>query len=305
VSTSAHVTQVSPKTEDETLEQETSGRTEVERIRRILEERGMDPCSAYWDELGYVATNLSWQELVEGQLDGIHFRGALSLIGTRGIRDLSGVNGTRLFSIDISESDITRLPNLRGGIIADVVAINSDLESLDGLQGSEIEILDIGGTRVYDLAPLADCRVSELGMTDTSIGDLTPLRNMTNLYYVAAARTKITDLSPLAGARLRFLDVSQTQVTSIEDLNVSWLEEVSVWKTLVTNINCLAGSPVHKLSIDVEEVANAIPVMTQMTNLCWVNSIKIRDVRAKMPASPEIRAVLTTADALTGPVTSN
>ena len=97
----------------------------------------------------------------------------------------------------------------------------SDLAPLAGL--SALQTLDVSGTQVSDLAPLAglvEPAAERSGcLRRTQVTDLAPLAGLSALQTLNVSGTQVTDLAPLAGlSALQTLDVSGTQVTDLSAL---------------------------------------------------------------------------------------
>ena len=82
--------------------------------------------------------------------------------------------------------------------------------------------LDLTGTGVRDLAPLAGARQLErLILMRTAVDDLSPLAHLSALAELNIDRTAVTDLSPLAGSTtLRRLDIGETPIGDLAQLGV-------------------------------------------------------------------------------------
>jgi Leucine-rich repeat (LRR) protein len=73
-----------------------------------------------------------------------------------------------------------------------------------------LQELDISGTRVTDLGPLAHVPLTILRADDTAIADLTPLRRA-QITELSLARTSITSLEPLLDSPITVLNVAGCQ----------------------------------------------------------------------------------------------
>jgi len=86
--------------------------------------------------------------------------------------------------------------------------------------------LDLTGTQIIDLTPLAGMPVELLYLGDTQVSDLTPLAGM-QLMGLWIWGTQIDDLTPLAGMPLKWLSFGETQVSDLTPLvgmPLRWLE---------------------------------------------------------------------------------
>ncbi len=106
--------------------------------------------------------------------------------------------------------------------------------------------LDLEGTRVTDLGPLARLtRMEKLDLRGTSVADLSPLSGMTHLRNLFLEGTEIADLSPLAACgRLQELWLDGTAVTDLSPLaRCRGLRQLSIRRTGVTDLSPLKGLP--------------------------------------------------------------
>src|SRR5690606_26777310 len=68
--------------------------------------------------------------------------------------------------------------------------------------GGKIVAMDLRGTPVKDLSPLAGLPLRQLFLEETRVADLAPLADMP-LEQLYLSNTQVTDLSPLAGMSLQ------------------------------------------------------------------------------------------------------
>lgn len=112
------------------------------------------------------------------------------LAGSDGLRDLNAAWARKL-------TDASAIADCKK--IRDVDLRDSLLTKADVFAGfTEMTRLNISGTKITDLAPLAKCAaLAELNISETAVTDLGPLAACTALRTVNIEKTKITDLSPL------------------------------------------------------------------------------------------------------------
>ncbi len=157
------------------------------------------------------------------------------------VADLEPVRGmTALQSLSLVGTNITDLGPLQGLPELNWANLSgSPVTDLTPLRGSPLRVLRIGGTKVADLSPLAGLPLSELicigipaadfsplaacpklqhlDISGTAVPDLEAFRNG-QLVSLTAARTRVRDLSPLAGTPLSYADFSGTLITDITPL---------------------------------------------------------------------------------------
>jgi len=96
--------------------------------------------------------------------------------------------------------------------------------------------------QITDLSPLLHLsRLTELGISGTSVAKLDPVAKMTQLRTLRCTKNPLTDLTPVSGLRnLRELDFSNTQVEDLDALqNMTQLEVLRFSGTQVKNLKYL------------------------------------------------------------------
>ena len=174
----------------------------------------------------------------------------LSLMKT-GVSDLSPLAGMPLTELDCTDAKaIADLAPLQGApLVRFKVRDAFRVTSLAPLAGAPLKILHIGGLRVTDLRPLAQCReLEELNLVRGPAIDLTPLAKLPLIRLDCDAMTHLADLSPLRGLPLRFLRVSRTAVTDLSPLAACpTLEELVVPSTPSLDLSPLRALPKLRL----------------------------------------------------------
>lgn len=103
-----------------------------------------------------------------------------------------------------------------------------------------LRVLNISGTRVGDLKPLANCKKLEILRIDsTDVCDLSPLRDLKELFdFSCWACLGIVDISPLKDlGNMRNLGLEMTSITSLESLqNLEKLEVLGITECKLTGL---------------------------------------------------------------------
>ncbi|MCF2562381.1 leucine-rich repeat domain-containing protein [Bifidobacterium boum] len=138
----------------------------------------------------------------------------------------------------------------------------SSVSSLQGLQVfTNLERLDLSGTRVSDVSPLSKLtKLTELDLGGTQVSDVSPLSKLVNLEYLNFAGNRVSDVSPLSKlVHLKELYLYGTGVSDVSPLSkLTNLEDLGLDSTGVSDV-----SPLSKL--------------VNLTSL-WLNSTKVSDV---------------------------
>ena len=151
----------------------------------------------------------------------------------------------------------------------------ADLTPLAGL--TSLRSLDCSITQIADLTPLANLgNLQDLNFLGTQVVDLTPLASLANLHDLAFSGTKVIDLAPLAQlANLASLDCGRTQVADLTPLaELSSLERLVCCQTEVGDLAPLAKlSKLQSISFWETQVVDITP-LTELSNLEFVAFFK-------------------------------
>ena len=165
----------------------------------------------------------------------------------KGIRNLTGLalatNLESLYLDNNSISDLTPLADLTNleslGLTRNDIA---DLTPLAGLTRLR-ELKLYGNRRIADLSHLQGLGLlEELRLDDCDVSDLSPLAALRRLRRLTLRRTRVYDLSPLAGLELNELVLTSTEVDDLSPLDgKTSLAGVSLDRTPVSDLSPLAG----------------------------------------------------------------
>ena len=148
----------------------------------------------------------------------------------------------------------------------------SDLAPLAGLTG--LQWLGLDGTGVSDLAPLAGLTGLEtLFLNGTDVSDLAPLAGLTGLETLDLGGTGVSDLAPLAGLTgLQRLDLGGTGVSDLAPLaGLTGLQWLLLMGTGVSDLAPLAGlTGLERLDLDGTDVSDLAP-LAGLTGLQWLD----------------------------------
>jgi Leucine-rich repeat (LRR) protein len=155
----------------------------------------------------------------------------------------------------------------------------SKLPSLGHLK--HLRKLDISIICVSDLAPLRGLQLREL-LLNTCVKDLSPLEDMTTIEVLEARESSISDVTALRNMnRMRILELACTYVTDISALeNMPFLEELDLSETQVADLAPLRGKK-HMRSLNISccpvEYLIDLEDMTSMEEL-YMGDNKITDL---------------------------
>ena len=135
---------------------------------------------------------------------------------------------------------------------------------------ADLQALNIGGTQVRDIAPLAALTgLRSLNLQFLPVGDLGPLASLANLRNLNLGGTEVQDLTPLAGlTQLRDLYLAVTKVRALGPLgSLRQLTALNLDSTRVNDLRPLAGNDALRfLSLNGTPVSDVQP-LAGMVNL--------------------------------------
>ena len=139
--------------------------------------------------------------------------------------------------------------------------------------------LDLSGTKIADLAPLAGMPLGELNLLGCGeIADFAPLRELRSLTSLELGRTRIGDLSPLRGLPLVELRLASTRVSDISPLRGMPLKELVLWNTHVTDFSPLAGMPLATFSSAGNPATDYSPLKGAPLDVCVIQDSQVSDL---------------------------
>ena len=160
--------------------------------------------------------------------------------------------------------------------------------------------LDLSGTKVVDLSPLAGAPLADLNMSGcgaladigplrgldlatlnlsgTAVADLGPLREMHDLRKLDLYYCKVADLAPLNGLRLDDLNLTGTRVFDLGPLRGMKLKNLVLRGTRVGDLSALAGMPLTFLDATDIPAVDYRPLAGAPLEKLWIQSSPIRDL---------------------------
>lgn len=116
------------------------------------------------------------------------------------------------------------------------------IRDLSPLAGLSLRFLDLSGTDVADLSPLARLPLHGINLDRCRrVTDLAPLATLRSLRYINAHATGIVDINPLRGMMLNSLNLDGTKVADLEPLRGMPLRELRLEQCPVDDYSVLAG----------------------------------------------------------------
>ena len=151
-----------------------------------------------------------------------------------------------------------------------VEAVAKKLQELNpGFDGKELHSIDGGA-------------VTELRFASDNVADISPVRALAHLRFLACGgswdKRKLSDLSPLRGLKLTFLNCSFSLVSDLSPLAGMPLVELWCNQTAVSNLSPLRGMPLARLHIQETPVSDLSPLKGMPLTVLQCNETQVSDL---------------------------
>jgi len=150
---------------------------------------------------------------------------------------------------------------------------------LSPLAGAPLAALDLSKCNdLTDLSPVRGLRLIDLDLSETNVSDLTPLRELHTLKRLELSGSKVTDLAALEALQLKSLGVQSCPVSDLTPLRKMPLEEISLRNTHVADLSPLIGMPVKSIDLAFAPVLDFSPLTQLPLEKCYLQSNRITDL---------------------------
>ncbi len=151
-----------------------------------------------------------------------------------------------------------------------VDAVAKKLQELNpGFDGKELHAIDGGA-------------VTEIRFASDSVADISPVRALAHLRILACGgswdKRKLSDLSPLRGLKLTFLNCSFSLVSDLSPLAGMPLVELWCNQTPVSSLSALKGMPLTRLHIQETPVSDLSPLKEMPLTVLQCNETQVSDL---------------------------
>jgi serine/threonine protein kinase len=175
---------------------------------------------------------------------------ALDLSETK-VLDLAPLADAPLAALNLSrcggESEPIDLTPLRNLKLIELEIRETNVEDLAPLSAMlTLERLDVTGTKVADLAPIANLRLKSLNFRGCPVYDLTPIKNMP-LEEISLRDTRVTSLAPLVGMPIKSIELANAPLVNFSALAQLPLERCYCHSVQISDLAVLRGRPLKEL----------------------------------------------------------
>jgi len=183
------------------------------------------------------------------------------------LRDLD-FKGHELWYVDLSGTKGLWDLSFLGTIKADTVILNDcpKVDMIPELNWDELRDLEINGTSVSDLSPLANSRLRHLSFRNTNVSDVTPLAKLGGeLWRVDGSYSKVSSIDALVACQdLISLCFDGCPITEIkEPFACTYLHELSLAGTQVSDLSAFSDCN-HLERLNLRGV--------KLSDMSWLNS---------------------------------
>jgi Leucine-rich repeat (LRR) protein/tRNA A-37 threonylcarbamoyl transferase component Bud32/tetratricopeptide (TPR) repeat protein len=153
------------------------------------------------------------------------------------------------------------------------------VNDLSPLAGAPLAALDVSGSEeLTDLSPLRGLDLTELSISGTGVADLTPLREMHTLEKLNVSGSKVADVATLGALRLESLDLSGTSTFEISALRGMKLKHLNLRDTRVADLSPLAGMPLANFDASAIPAVDYSPLAGAPLEECCLQNTPLRDL---------------------------
>jgi|GEM_PF-543400 len=165
--------------------------------------------------------------------------------------DISPVAQPELRTLDARNSLVQDLRPLMGIPMRFIDIRKTLVNDLEPLRGMPLERLELEGNRITDLSPLGSLDQLETLIAECSgVTDISALSGLKNLKHLTLKCPELTDLTPLSGLKLETLSLhGSILIKDLRPLRGIPLEHLDISSTDVETLDGLQGMPLKTLYI--------------------------------------------------------
>ncbi|MBG88066.1 MAG: hypothetical protein CMO80_14340 [Verrucomicrobiales bacterium] len=213
-------------------------------------------------------TNIKWLDISGSAVESLEALAGMNLeyinVSFTGVRDLSPLEDmTALQEFLAENSKVINITPLKNAALRVFKASGTRLKSIDALRGDNhsLEIVEIARSSVTSLAPLADKgRLHRVDLYKTRISDVSALAGK-KLTWLDMREMPVSDISALGGMPLQTLRLADTKISSISAIDNAPLEiELDLTNTKISDIQPLKSTRLKKVSLAQTRVQNLEPL---------------------------------------------
>lgn len=172
-----------------------------------------------------------------------------------GVSDISSLGGMKtLRSLHLGNSPILSLEGIQGAELEGLNVAGTQIEDLSPLRGMSLKRLDIGGTKVTDISALAGLQLEHISLDGlTKVESVEALQGMPLTWVNFDGTHSLTSIEPLRGAPVEFLDLRQAmELRDISPLAEMPLKTLAIGTRYCEDLSVLHGKELESLTIQID-----------------------------------------------------
>lgn len=187
----------------------------------------------------------------------------------------------RLQTLGFLGSSLSQRLTVAPGRLLSLDLDGAGIMDLTPLERLPIGRLSLQNSPVADLEPLRRLPLLELNLIGTKCSSIDPLGALQLLAALTLRLSAVTNLSPLRGLHLKWLDLNETRVADLSPLQGMSLDVLRIRNTLVRDLSPLAGMPLFELDCTSIPALDFSPLARceGLTHL-WLVHTAVRDLSA-------------------------
>lgn len=187
------------------------------------------------------------------------------------------VAGGRIVALSAAGVPLRRLPPMGDLRVERVDLSGTRVEDLAPLAGLEAGTLSLARTPVADVGPLARCVVRVLDLSGTRAVDLGPLagREYEGLKLAGVA---VADFRVLASIRVEELDLSDTGLKEMGELGPNKFRHLGLARTALARIDLPPGMRIRSLDLSGTRVADLAPLAGHPVEVLKLEGTRVEDL---------------------------
>jgi len=204
-------------------------------------------------------------------------------ISGSGVRDLSGISGMTIRSLDISDTQIVSMPSMHNIPLERLIMNRTQMRDFGFLVHLKLlRELSMAGVKIADLSAIQNLKLEALNLSDIPLrkGSLAVLQNMPlkrlildrtgidNLHFckmldldeLSVADAPVSALFAVKGMKLKALNISRTRISDLLPLSGMPLRSLDLSGSMVGNLSPLSGMKLSSLNISGSQVRDLAPL---------------------------------------------
>ena len=158
------------------------------------------------------------------------------------VSNINALRGMRLRYFNGTHTRIKSIAPLKDMPLKALVMNHSSLNNIGALKTISPEVLEMNGTLISALPEMNVERLERLNISDTTIKDLSRLKDAKKLKDISFSNTQVTNISPLKGIKLNKAHLTGTAVSDISPIASPSLTELHISGSYISDLSSLKNA---------------------------------------------------------------